>query len=45
MPAGLIGIGVLILLRGFFGPRDAGQPPDADKPPNADQPPDADQPT
>ena len=39
MPAGLIGIGVLILLRGFFGPRDA------DKPPNADQPPDADQPT
>ena len=32
MPAGLIGIGVLILLRGFFGPRDADKPPDADQP-------------
>jgi len=32
MPSALIGIGVLILLRGFFGPRDADQPPDADQP-------------
>lgn len=39
MPAALIGIGVLILLRGFFEPRDT------DKSPNAAQPPDADQPT
>jgi len=38
MPTVLIGIGVLILLRGFFGPRDADKPPDADQPPVADQP-------
>jgi hypothetical protein len=35
MPAVLIGIGVLVLLRGFFGPRDAEGPPE---PPEAREP-------
>jgi NhaP-type Na+/H+ and K+/H+ antiporter len=35
MPAVLIGIGVLVLLRGFFGPRDRDEP---QEPPEAREP-------